>query len=143
MSATKMSPADMEKLIGTHMLAEEHGNPADAVSMFTEDVRHDVVGFPGDPIHGIPAALDRYQQLVKDLRVEKTERTHSYYAEDAATVEDLVTAVVTGQFLGIPGNNRRITFRMLHVFEFRDGKICRENVWLDGAAIAAQLTAEG
>jgi hypothetical protein len=30
---------------------------------------------------------------------------------------------------------------MIHVFEFRDGLICRENVWLDGNAIAAQLTA--
>ncbi|WP_328871273.1 ester cyclase [Streptomyces sp. NBC_00287] len=124
------------------MLAEEHGDPADAVSVFTDDIEHDVVGFPGDPIHGIPAALDRYHQLVKDLRVEKAERTHSYYAEAAATVEDLVTAVVTGRFLGIPGNNRRITFRMLHVFEFTDGKISRENVWLDGGAIVAQLTAQ-
>jgi hypothetical protein len=31
------------------------------------------------------------------------------------------------------------TFRVLHVFEFRDGLISRENVWLDGAAIAAPL----
>ena len=31
--------------------------------------------------------------------------------------------------------------RMLHVFEFRDGLISRENVWLDGGTIMAQLTA--
>jgi hypothetical protein len=30
---------------------------------------------------------------------------------------------------------------MLHVFEFAGGRISRENVWLDGGAIAAQLTA--
>ena len=42
--------------------------------------------------------------------------------------------------LGIPGNGRSITFRTLHVFEFRGGKISRENVWLDGGAVAAQLT---
>ena len=30
---------------------------------------------------------------------------------------------------------------MLHVFEFQDGKISRENVWLDGASIVGQLTA--
>jgi hypothetical protein len=29
---------------------------------------------------------------------------------------------------------------MLHVFEFRDGLISRENVWLDSAAIADQLS---
>ncbi|MFF5492453.1 ester cyclase [Streptomyces aquilus] len=136
-----ITPAEMEVLIGTHMLAEENGDPQRAVSVYTDDVEHDVVGFPGDPIRGVQAALDRYHQLVKDLRVEKAECTHTYYADDAATTEDFITAVVTGQFMGIPGNNRRITFRMLHVFEFKEGKISRENVWLDGATIAAQLTA--
>jgi predicted ester cyclase len=48
---------------------------------------------------------------------------------------------VPGSFLGVPGQGRRITFRMLHVWEFRDGKIRRENVWLDGGTIVAQLTA--
>ena len=30
-----------------------------------------------------------------------------------------------------PAHGREISFRMLHVFEFRDGRISRENVWLD------------
>jgi hypothetical protein len=30
---------------------------------------------------------------------------------------------------------------MLHVWEFKDGRMSRENVWLDGDAIVAQLTA--
>jgi predicted ester cyclase len=47
---------------------------------------------------------------------------------------------VPGEFLGIPGHGRSISFRMLHVFEFADGRISRENVWLDGGAIAAQLS---
>jgi predicted ester cyclase len=50
-----------------------------------------------------------------------------------------VTGTVTGTFLGLPGNGRRIIFRILHVFELRDGLISRENVWLDGAAIQQQL----
>jgi hypothetical protein len=33
-----------------------------------------------------------------------------------------------------------ISFRILHVFEFRSGLISRENVWLDTAAIVAQLS---
>jgi predicted ester cyclase len=40
--------------------------------------------------------------------------------------------------LGLPGNGRRISFRMLHIFEFRDGLISRENVWLDTAAVINQ-----
>jgi hypothetical protein len=29
---------------------------------------------------------------------------------------------------------------MLHVFDFRDGLISREHVWLDAAAVADQLS---
>jgi len=136
-----MTPEDMEALIQAHIEAEGNGDAEAAVAMYTDDIEHDAVGWPGGPAYGVPAALDRYRQLLKDFRSEKEERTHTYYAENAATVEDLVTGVVTGSMLGIPGNGRRITFRLLHIFEFRDGKISRENVWLDGAAIAAQLTA--
>ena len=38
-------------------------------------------------------------------------------------------------------NGRRISFRLLHVWEFADERISRENVWLDGGNIVAQLTA--
>jgi hypothetical protein len=39
----------------------------------------------------------------------------------------------------VTGTGRRISFRLLHVWEYRDGLISRENVWLDGDAIARQL----
>ena len=51
-----------------------------------------------------------------------------------------MTGTVIGEMLGIPGNSRRVTFRILHVFDFRDGLVCREQVWIDSAAIVAQLT---
>ena len=44
-----------------------------------------------------------------------------------------------GRFLGIPGHGRRVSFRMLHLWEFCDGRISRENLWLDGGTAAAQL----
>ena len=35
-----------------------------------------------------------------------------------------------GEFLGIAGHGRPICFRLLHVWEFKTGRISRENVWL-------------
>jgi predicted ester cyclase len=67
--------------------------------------------------------------------------SHTYYGDDFCVIEHTGTGTVPGEFLGIAGNDRRISFRMLHVWEFRDGLISRENVWLDGASIVAQLTA--
>ncbi len=39
-----------------------------------------------------------------------------------------------------PGHGRPISFRILHVFQFREGLISRENVWLDTAAVVSQLS---
>ena len=55
-------------------------------------------------------------------------------------LEQLMTGTVIGSMLGLPGHGRRINFRILHVFEFRDGLVSRENIWLDSAAIIAQLS---
>jgi predicted ester cyclase len=55
-------------------------------------------------------------------------------------LEQVMTGTVIGSMLGLPGRGRRISFRILHVFEFRDGLISRENVWLDSAGIADQLS---
>jgi len=135
-----VTPGEMEALVEAHLRAEGSGDPDGAVANYTEDVEHDVVGFPGSPLRGIPAALEFYRQLVKEIRTDREERLHTYYADNAVVIENLMTATVTGQFLGIPGTGRQVRFRILHVFEFKDGRISRENVWLDGAAVAAQLT---
>lgn len=50
------------------------------------------------------------------------------------------TGTVAGEFLGAPGSDQRITFRLLHVWDLRDGVISRENVWLDGASVIGRLT---
>ncbi len=43
-----------------------------------------------------------------------------------------------------PGHGRRISHRLLHIWEFREGRISRENVWIDGGSVMAQLrVAEG
>jgi len=48
----------------------------------------------------------------------------------------------TGTAFGLRGYPRRhVSFRLLHVFEFHDGLICRENVWIDYPALQAQLAA--
>ena len=114
-----MTPDEMEALIEAHLRAEGSGDPDGAVANYTEDVEHDVVGFPGSPLRGL----------------------HTYSADDAAVIENLMTATVTGQFLGIPGNGKQVRFRALHVFEFRDGRISRENL-LAGRRRARRSTEE-
>lgn len=99
-----------------------------------------MVGFPGGVLHGKDAARAFYVELTANFRTEDEQPTHRYMTDDAMVLDQMMTGTVTGQLLGFPGNGRRITFRILHVFEFRDGLISRENVWLDSAAVAQQLS---
>ena len=52
----------------------------------------------------------------------------------------MMTGTVIGEMLGIPGNGRKVSFRIMHVFDFNGGLVCREQVWIDSGAIVAQLT---
>lgn len=75
------------------------------------------------------------------MRSISMQTTRKYYSDDACAIEHLGTCAITGQFAGIEGQGRQVSFRLLHIFEFRDGKISRENVWMDTATLMAQLTA--
>lgn len=136
-----MTPDEMDRLIEAHLAAEQAGNPAGCVTVYTEDVEHDVVGAPHGPLHGKQAAQGFYEQLVRDIATEEMVPVRSYYGEDFCVIEHEWRGTVPGAFLGVEGRGRRIAFRLLHVWEFRDGLISRENVWLDGGAIVQQLTA--
>ena len=136
-----MTPAEMDRLIEQHLIAENAGDPVGAVAMYTEDVIHDVVGAPTGALHGPEAAQGFYEFLTSNLKAEHMEQTWIRYGSDHCVVEHQWTGAVNGEFLGVPGNGKRVSFRMLHVWDFKDGRIARENVWLDGGSIVAQLTA--
>ena len=134
-----MDQAQMTALVERHLKAEGAGDVEGAIAVYTDDIEHDVVGFPQGTLHGKEAARGFYEYLTANFRTEEETPSHHYYSEDAMILDQMMTGTVTGELLGFPGNGRRVTFRILHVFEFRDGLISRENVWLDGAAIAQQL----
>ncbi|RDI75332.1 SnoaL-like polyketide cyclase [Gaiella occulta] len=136
-----MERSEMDRLIGEHLAAEKAGDPVGCVAMYTDDVVHDVVGMPSGPLTGVEAARGFYQFLTQNIKTERMDVNRTWYGEDFCVIEHQWHGPVTGEFLGVPGHGREISFRMLHVWEFKDDRISRENVWLDGGAIMAQLTA--
>jgi steroid delta-isomerase-like uncharacterized protein len=135
-----MDSSQMQALVDSHMTAENHGDIDEAVAVYTEDVEHDVVGFPNGPSRGTDAARNFYAYLTANFRSESWNVLRQYFADDAMVLEQLMTGTVVGSLLGLPGNGRSISFRMMHVFEFRDGLISRENIWLDTVAVTDQLS---
>lgn len=135
-----MNTDEMVALVERHLKAEGAGDVEGAVAVYTDDIEHDVVGWPTGPVKGKAAAREFYEHLTASFRTESEQPTRRYFTDTAMVLDQEMSGIAIGSFLGLPGNGRRITFRILHVFEFRDGLISRENVWLDSGAIIQQLS---
>ena len=134
-----MRAQEMDVLIERHLTAEMTGDLDGAVAVYTDDVEHDDVGMPGGPLVGKDAARRFYQQLTEALDVEQMRPLRRYHGDDFCVTEHLVVGRAVGDLMGLPGHGRPVQVRLLHLFEFRDGLISRENPWTDTATLAHQL----
>jgi uncharacterized protein len=141
-TTTSLTREAIDRIIDEHFRQEAEGDVEGTLKTLTDDVVHDVVGDPAGELHGPGAVARRYGHLFSNVRGERADVKHRLYGEDFVVDDKIWTARVTGEFMGIPGHGRRISIRVLHVFEFRDGLISRENVWIDAGAAIAQLTTE-
>lgn len=135
-----MDQQDMIAIVEQHLKAEGAGDVEGAVAVYTDDIVHDAVGFPGSPRTGKDGARDFYRFLTANFRTEGEKPLNRFFDGNTMILEQSMTGTVMGEMLGIPGNGRRVTFGILHVFSFRDGFISREQVWIDSGAVVAQLT---
>jgi predicted ester cyclase len=135
-----LSPSQMDSKIAEHFNFEATDNVPGVLSTLTEDVVHDIVGWPGGPSYGPAEAAAFYEATFSDLTEGKVTCLRRLYGNDFVVDESLWEGKAPGRPFGIEGKDRPLSFRLLHVMEFADdGRIRRENVWLDLAAIQRQL----
>ena len=137
-----MTPAQMDALIDQHFRFEASDDVEGVVATLAQDVEHEIIPSPAGLLRDREAIRRLYQRLFSDLRGEGVTPLRRLYGPDFVLDESLWEGQITdgGLFL-CPGRSGRVQFRLLHVFELRDGKIARETVWCDLAAIQRQLGA--
>lgn len=135
----ELTPQEMDAILDRHYEFEANDDVDGVLSTLTDDIEHDVVGFPGAPLHGKDAARTLYEHLFADIKGEHVIPRVRLYGPNFLVDEVMWEGRAVGTPFGFDGRNRPFRHRLLHVLEFRDGLIARENVWLDFAAIAAQL----
>jgi len=136
-----MTPAEMDEVLDRHFAGEEAHDLEAVLATLTEDVEHDVVGLGVH--HGHDEVTKVYELLFAESTDEEYKPVRRLYGENHLVDEVLATGLVTGPNLfGPQAVGKTITYRLLHVIEFRDGLISRENVWMDFGAILAQTSAE-
>lgn len=137
-----LTPEYMNAKLEEHFGYEQRDDVDGVLSTLTEDVEHDIVGWPGGPTRGREDARAFYDVLFADLADGQVSTVRRLHGEDFMVDESIWRGTAVGRPFGHEGRGRPLEFRLLHILEFAaDGRISRENVWVDGAAIQAQLPA--
>jgi ketosteroid isomerase-like protein len=135
-----LTPAMMDAKLDEHFGFEMRDDVDGVLATLVDDVEHDIVGWPPGPSHGREATRGFYEALFADLADGQVRSVRRLYGERFMVDESIWSGRAVGRPFGFEGRGRPLEFRLLHVLEFAaDGRIAREQVWLDSAAIAQQL----
>jgi ketosteroid isomerase-like protein len=132
----------MDALINEHFGYEAADDVQGVLASLADDVRHEVVPSPMGAQTDKGRIADFYKMLFADVKGESVTPLRRLYGEDFVVDESMWHGhVENGRPFLMDGKSGKVSFRLLHVFEVRDGKITSEQVWCDLAALQRQLGA--
>ena len=138
----RMTRQQMDELINQHFGYEAADDVDGVLASLADEVRHEVVPSPMGEQTDKAGIREFYRMLFADLKGEGVTPLRRLYGEDFVVDEALWRGrVENGRPFLMDGRSGKVSFRLLHVFELRDGKIASEQVWCDLAALQRQLGA--
>ncbi len=130
----------MNARVDEHFRFEAADDVEGVLGTLADDVEHDVVGWPGGATRGRAASRAFYETMFADLADGQVRTVRRLHGHGFVVDESVWRGRAAGRPFGLEGRDRPLEFRLLHVLEFDDsGAIMRENVWVDLAAVIAQL----
>lgn len=137
-----MKRDDMDRVVNEHFGYEARDDINGVVASLAGEVEHEIIPSREGILHDKESIRARYGNLFAAIKGESVTPLKRYYGEDFLVDESLWRGeVIDGSVFLCDGRSGPVSFRLLHVFELKDGKIAREQVWCDLAAIQEQLRA--
>ena len=134
-------PSWRVKLIEQHIDVENRHLMEEMLATLSDEnpVRDEVAG---NVYKGKDAVAGRYAELWRafpDFNV----RPMRFTEEDGIVVmEAIYSGTHKGAYLGMEGTGQSFSIRLINVFEFKDDRIARENIYIDLASQLRQLGIE-
>lgn len=138
-----MTPREMDLVIEAHIDAERRGDTEAILTTVSDRISHETFGSDLPRLQGKDAVRAFYDLLARELSTDGYTTIRRRYGPSHAWEEGVVHATAKGQPFGLAGHGRKISYRLIHLFEFRDGLIERELGIPDVASIQAQLPPAG
>jgi ketosteroid isomerase-like protein len=135
-----MTREQMDALVDEHFRYEAMDDVDGVMATLIDGADHEVIPSPFGAVDDAAQQRAYYELLFGSIRGESVEPIRRYYGDDFVIDETLWHGTIEdGRPFLCDGRSGQVSFRLLHVFEFRDGKITREQAWCDLAAIQRQL----
>jgi hypothetical protein len=136
----RMSREDMDNAVNEHFGYEAADNLDGVMASLAGDIEHEVVPSPMGITHDKAKIRAFYAMLFECVKGESVTPLKRYYGDDFMIDETMWHGEISdGRPFLCDGRSGKVSFRLLHVFEFKNGKIAREQAWCDLAAIQRQL----
>jgi ketosteroid isomerase-like protein len=131
---------EMDRAVDEHFAFEANDDVDGVLASLADGVEHEVIPSPFGT-HSDPAKIRSYYEMLFGCsRGESTTPVRRLYGDDFLVDETIWRGYIEdGRPFLCPGKSGPVSFRILHVFRFRQGKISLEQAWLDLAAIQQQL----
>jgi hypothetical protein len=135
-----MTREQMDQLIDQHFAFEATDDVDGVMSSLADGAQHEVIPSPVGALHDPAKIRAFYQMLFAALDGESVTPVRRLYGEGFLIDETIWHGHIRdGHVFLCHGKSGPVSFRLLHVFELGDGRIVRESVWCDLAAIQQQL----
>lgn len=132
----------MDQAVNDHFGFEAADDLDGVMASIAEDIEHEIVPSPVGIQHDKSLVRDYYARLFEAVKGAGVTPIRRYYGDDFVVDETLWHGeIADGSIFLCDGRSGKVDFRLLHIFEFKDGRICREQAWCDLAAIQRQLGA--
>src|SRR5690242_1089758 len=135
-----MTREQMDAIVNEHFGYEAADDLDGVMASLAAEVEHEIVPSPVGTQSDPAKIRAYYTRLFEAVKGEGVTPIRRLYGEDFIIDETLWHGrVEDGSVFLCDGMSGPVSFRLLHVFELKDGKITREQAWLDLAAIQSQL----
>jgi hypothetical protein len=137
---TSMTREQMDAVVAEHFRFEAIDDVDGVISTLLNGAVHEVIPSPVGALDDPAEQRAYYELLFASIKGERVDPLRRYYGDNFLIDESLWHGrIEDGRPFLCDGRSGEVSFRLLHVFEFRDGKISREQVWCDLASIQRQL----
>ena len=136
----ELSRADMDRVVDEHFAYEARDDVDGVMASLAPQAEHEVVPSPVGTLRDAAQIRAYYQRLFGAVKGESVTPIRRLYGDGFLVDETLWSGHIDdGSIFLCDGKSGPVRFRLLHVFEFADGRITREAAWCDLAAIQRQL----